>query len=66
MTAERINASPITGRLVQAGTFQVADEVLTGLFVEMTEAELRAVKHLPIYKRVTVAELPAQEQTKET
>ena len=66
MTAARINASPITGRLVRAGTFQVADEVLSGLFVEMTEAELAAVKYFPLYQRVTVAALPAQEQTKDT
>ncbi len=47
--------APFTGKLVRAGTFPCRDEEITGVAIEMTVDELRAVKHLPMYRRVTVS-----------
>lgn len=52
-------ARAIVGKLIIAGDMVVNDVPLKGLFIEMTEEALRAVKHLPMYENVVVVSLPA-------
>jgi hypothetical protein len=50
---------PIYGTLTRAGTMAVSDEpAVTGLLVEMSILELRAIRRLPMYQRVAI--LPAE------
>lgn len=48
-------AAIVSGSLVRAGTFIAGDEEVTGLIVQCTQADLAAMKTLPMYKRVTLA-----------
>lgn len=48
-------SDPIYGELIRAGTFTVQpDGPMPGLHICCTEAELSAIKTLPIYRRVAV------------
>lgn len=44
----------VVGKLVRAGTMEVSGEEVTGIFIEMPVDVLRAIRHLPMYREVTV------------
>ena len=46
--------APLFGVLTRAGTFVVGDEESTGLLVSMSVEDLRTIRHVPMYRRVTV------------
>jgi len=49
-----LNANAITGTLVRAGTFGESGGEVTGLLIEIPKDELRAIKRLPMFERVTI------------
>lgn len=53
------NLCSIEGELIRAGTMRVGGEEATGVFISMTIGELRAIKRLPMYRRVAVTEVEA-------
>ncbi len=58
-------STPMTGELVRVGTMNVSGEELTGYFVQTTVEELRAVRRLPIYRRVEIREIAEADPTTE-
>ena len=59
-TPEDHTRADLVGELTHAGTMNVgSDTDVTGVFVCLTVEELRAVKTLPMYRRVAI--IPADE-----
>lgn len=56
----KFRAAELVGELTNAGTMRVSgEENRTGYFVACTVEELRAVKQLPMYRRVAIVPLAA-------
>ena len=49
----------LRGKLIIAGTMQIDGDVVTGVFIETTEAALQC--NLPLYREVEVAEVEQKE-----
>lgn len=49
---------PLTGQMVRAGTFVASGEEVTGVVIAIDPGVLAAQRHLPMYRRVVVMQLP--------
>jgi hypothetical protein len=58
MTPTQLNSTPapseLTGEIVHMGLMMVSGEALSGVFVQIPLEDLHALKHPPLYKRVTL------------
>lgn len=52
--APDVDSGALFGVLTRAGSLFVNKEADCGLVISMTQEELRAVKHLPMYRRVKI------------
>lgn len=44
----------VVGKLVRAGTMMVSGEEVTGFVIEIPAETLRALPHLPMYRKITL------------
>ena len=55
----------LSGRLTNAGTMQVNDETLTGVFIEVSKEKLSGVSALPMYETILMQPIPSAPEAKE-